>query len=122
MKIIYQLTGALSLVFGLIGAFVPLLPTTCFVLLAAWCFARSSPAFYRRMRGSVLLGGIIGSWEQHRRIPAPAVRIAILSMLVSATVSLMLLPGLLLKAVLVILLLAGCVMVYRLRQTGAPLP
>jgi hypothetical protein len=41
---VYFSVGALSVVFGVIGIVVPLWPTTCFLLLAAWCFARSSRA------------------------------------------------------------------------------
>jgi len=41
---VYVSVGALSVVFGVIGIVVPLWPTTCFLLLAAWCFARSSRA------------------------------------------------------------------------------
>jgi uncharacterized membrane protein YbaN (DUF454 family) len=41
MNIYYRVIGLLSLALGIIGAFLPLLPTTCFVLLAAWCFAKA---------------------------------------------------------------------------------
>ena len=41
-KIIYMIIGCISLVLGIVGVVLPILPTVPFVLLAAFCFARSS--------------------------------------------------------------------------------
>lgn len=41
-KILYMMIGCISLVLGIVGVALPILPTVPFVLLAAFCFARSS--------------------------------------------------------------------------------
>lgn len=62
-------TGSVALVLGIIGVFVPLLPTTPFLLLAAACFIRSSPRAYRWLMGNRLLGGYIRSYRSGAGIP-----------------------------------------------------
>jgi len=69
------LLRALGLMFvglGLAGVFLPLLPTTPFLLLAAGCFARSSPAFHDWLLTHRLLGPYIRDWERDRSIPLMA--------------------------------------------------
>ena len=51
--------GTLSLVLGIVGVFVPLLPTTPFLLLAAACYARGSERLYRWLVGHRYLGQYI---------------------------------------------------------------
>ncbi len=57
---------------GIVGAFLPLLPTTPFLLLAMACFARSSPAFHDWLINHRTLGPYIVDWERDRSIPFPA--------------------------------------------------
>jgi uncharacterized membrane protein YbaN (DUF454 family) len=53
---------------GLVGLALPLLPTTPFLLLAAYCFSRSSPRLHRWLLASPLLGRLIADWERHGAI------------------------------------------------------
>ncbi|MCY7296158.1 YbaN family protein [Alteromonas sp. a30] len=75
----YLLTaaGLLSLALGIIGMFLPVLPTTPFVLLAAGCFAKSSPRLHLWLRNSSLFGNILVNWETKRCIPAKSKALAI---------------------------------------------
>lgn len=44
-----RIAGLICLGLGIVGAFVPLMPTTCFLILAACCFAKSAPQWRRRI-------------------------------------------------------------------------
>ena len=70
-------SGFLFTAIGVIGIFVPLLPTTPFLLLAAACFARSSDRFYRWLTGHRYLGPIVSGYLDGSGIPAHAKRTAI---------------------------------------------
>ena len=72
--------GSVALALGIVGVFVPLLPTTPFLLLAAACFIRSSPRAYRWLMGNRLLGGYIRSYRSGAGIPL-GVKVFTLSLL-----------------------------------------
>jgi uncharacterized membrane protein YbaN (DUF454 family) len=61
LKILLVACGSFAVALGVIGIFVPLMPTTVFLLLAAACYARSSDRLYRKLVGSRWLGGYIRS-------------------------------------------------------------
>lgn len=70
-KLFFQCIGILSLSVGIIGLFVPLLPTTCFVLLAAYCFSKSSDQLYQRLIQHSKFGPTILAWQKYRVIQVP---------------------------------------------------
>lgn len=79
---LYRLAGFLFLGLGILGIFLPLLPATPFVLLAAACFARSSEKWHRWMLANDTFGPMILNWERNRCISCRVKWIAVVSMLV----------------------------------------
>ncbi len=68
VRLFYLAGGYLSLALGTIGAFLPVLPTVPFMILAAFCFARSSPELERRLVEHPILGPHILRWREHGAI------------------------------------------------------
>jgi uncharacterized membrane protein YbaN (DUF454 family) len=64
--------GVISVGLGMIGVFVPLLPTTPFLLLAAACFVRSSERLYSWLIHHKWFGDYIRHYREHRAIPLQA--------------------------------------------------
>ena len=60
--------GILSVVLGMVGVFVPVLPTTPFLLLAAGCFMRSSPRLYNWLIHHKWFGDYIRHYREHRAV------------------------------------------------------
>ena len=69
MKYILAFLGTLSLVLGVAGVFLPLLPTTPFLLLAAALYFRSSPRLYEWLLSHPRLGSYIRNFREHKAIP-----------------------------------------------------
>lgn len=69
MKIVWIVTGSISLVLGIIGIFVPLLPTTPFLLLSAAAYFRGSPRLYEWLLHHKYLGTYIRNFREEKAIP-----------------------------------------------------
>lgn len=87
-KIGYLTLGWFSLALGVLGIVLPLLPTTPFVLLSAFCFSRSSRRFHLWLLNHKLFGGLIRDWERDGVIALKAKLLATASMLIMVTLSL----------------------------------
>ncbi|MCZ4351412.1 YbaN family protein [Roseovarius aestuarii] len=62
-RILWISVGSLALFLGALGVILPVLPTTPFVILAAFCFGRSAPRFHAWLAGHRLFGPIISDWQ-----------------------------------------------------------
>ncbi len=80
MKLLLNIIGILAIVLGVIGIFLPLLPTTPFLLLAAACFARSSKRMHAWLMHHRLFGDYLRNYEEGRGIPASAKVVALVMM------------------------------------------
>ena len=69
MKIFLAILGCAAFVLGVVGIFVPLLPTTPFLLLAAALWVRSSPRLYEWLLAHRCFGGYIRNFRENRAIP-----------------------------------------------------
>ena len=65
---------------GTIGIFLPLLPTTIFLIIAAYAFARSSERLHNWLLSNKVFGPFIKDWQDHGRIRRPAKVMALISM------------------------------------------
>lgn len=69
MKLLFIILGSLSVALGVIGIFVPILPTTPFLLLAATLFMHSSPKLYDHLLSNKYLGEYIRNYREKRGLP-----------------------------------------------------
>lgn len=79
-RIMYLCFGLIAVGLGLLGVFLPLLPTTPFLIVAAWCFARSSQKLHDWLYDHPRFGKLLIDWEMHRVIPTWAKLCAVTAM------------------------------------------
>ena len=82
VRFAYLVAGIILLGLGIIGAFLPLMPTTIFVILAAGCFARSNRRVEAWLLANKRFGPMIVAWRAERAIPRRGKVLAVLGMVV----------------------------------------
>lgn len=83
-RLLWMLAGLLSLLVGIIGIFLPLLPTAPLVLLAAFCFSRGSERLEAWLVQHPRFGPMIQEWRRHRAVPLRAKQLATVMMAISS--------------------------------------
>lgn len=77
MRILWLAAGLFFSALGIVGAFLPILPTTVFLLLATACFARSSPRLHGWLTTHPTFGPPIRNWQEHGAISKASKRLAV---------------------------------------------
>ena len=84
--LVYRAIGVVCVGLAIVGVFLPLMPTTVFLLIALWAFARGSPEWAERVRRHPRLGPYVRDWEERRAIPRRAKALAVGTMALSLTI------------------------------------
>ncbi|ETX11328.1 hypothetical protein MUS1_11050 [Marinomonas ushuaiensis DSM 15871] len=113
-RILLLILGWLSLITGVIGIFLPLLPTTPLVLLAAWCFSKSSARFHAWLLNHKFFGPIVKDWQSSDGIPRRSRNRAILFMWAGMAISTFLVWRF--WATIGLVFIGVCVSIYLLRM------
>lgn len=98
-RYLYLGLGYLALGLAVAGAALPLLPTTPFLLVAVWAFARSSPRLRDRLYADPRFGPLLRHWRDQRAIPRRAKAIAVITLAASWVTTALTVGGLLVPAI-----------------------
>jgi uncharacterized membrane protein YbaN (DUF454 family) len=107
---ILLIIGLISIILGAIGVFIPVLPTTPFVLLAGGCFSISSPRLSAWLKKSKFFGSYIENYENNTGIPKEVKMKAIVTLWAGIILSMVLIQNMTLNCLL--MLIAVCVSIY----------
>jgi uncharacterized membrane protein YbaN (DUF454 family) len=110
MRFVWILFGFTALGVGVLGIFLPLVPTVPLVLLAAFCFAKSSERLHKWLTGHKTFGPMISDWNENGAIRPNAKKMATMSIAIVFGISLIL--GLPTKVLVIQAVTLTCVLVF----------
>ncbi len=105
-KKIFLIIGILAILLGSLGIFLPVLPTTPFLLLGAYCFSKSSEKFHKALLENKIFGQYIKDYQEKKGISLKNKIIAILTLLISISFSFFKISSPHLKIFLIVVLVA----------------
>ena len=108
--------GSIALILGILGIFLPLLPTTPFLLLSAACYLRSSQRFYYWLIKHPRLGRYILGYLDGSGIPRKAKIYTLLLLWSTISISIIIVPIWVLRILLVIVALLVSIYIWRLPE------
>ena len=114
VRAVLVVVGTAALILGVIGIFLPVLPTTPFLLVAAACYARASKRLYEWLLGQPSLGPIVAEWRRSRSLPAGVKMRALAIVAITFGVSIVLIDGVMLRIGLVVIGVVLAAFLYRI--------
>lgn len=118
IRLFWLICGLIALALGLIGAVLPLLPTTPFLLVAAFAFARSSPRLAKWLDEHPQFGPLIANWREHGAISKRAKIAAMVAITAAPIISVAL--GVSTTILVIQLLVLSCVTYFILSRPSGP--
>lgn len=116
LRITLLTLGSIATALGFIGVFLPLLPTTPFLLLAAACFMRSSDKFYEKLIGNRILGSYILDYREKRGMRRRNKFVSIFLLWAAISYSIYAVEGTAIRLILVAIALAVTVHIITLKR------
>lgn len=101
-KYLYIILGSISLALGVTGVFIPVLPTTPFLLLASFCYLRSSEGMYHWLMSHKIFGSYIYSYMTYKAIPKKTKIGAFIFLWSTLIISMILMPSMHLRLFLAV--------------------
>lgn len=95
-------TGTISLSFGILGIFVPILPTTPFLLLSSFCYIRSSKRLYNWLINHRIFGHLIYNYLTYRAVERNAKIVSIVFLWIALLSSILLLSNIYIRIFLLV--------------------
>lgn len=114
---LFKFLGVFFVALAILGAALPVLPTTPFLLVAASCFAKSSPRMHKMLLSNRVFGPLIRDWQMHRSIPKKGKIAAIISILLAISWSCYVLENVYLKLLVVALVIGPLYFIVKLPLT-----
>lgn len=87
IRLVWVVLAGLSFSLGVLGMFLPLLPTTVFMLIAVYCASKGSSRFETWVRSRHYVGPLLVTWEQERAISRRGKWAAVSTMALSALIT-----------------------------------
>lgn len=101
-KIILVIVGSTAIALGFLGIILPVLPTTPFLLIAAYCYARSSEQMYCWLIHHRILGVYIYNYLEHRAIPRSTKIVALSFLWTTLTITMLIIANWYVRAVILV--------------------